>query len=58
MPERIPEPCYARKETVNIDTLITSRDGDKKSVQFVRITRITSGTPLRMREQSQFYEFR
>ena len=29
--QRIPEPSCARKETVDIDILVTSRNGDKKS---------------------------
>ena len=29
--QRIPEPSYGRKETVDIDILVTSRNSDKKS---------------------------
>ena len=29
----------ARKETVHIDTLVTSRNGDRKIMQFIRIKR-------------------
>ena len=28
--QRIPEPSCARKETVDIDVLVTSRNGDRK----------------------------
>ena len=37
--QRIPESSCARKETVDIDILVTSRDdGDRKIMQSVRIT--------------------
>ena len=36
--QRIPEPSCARKETVNIDILVTSRDGDRKIMQSISIT--------------------
>ena len=35
--KRIPESSCARKETVDIDTLVTSRNGDRKIMQFIRI---------------------
>ena len=34
----IPEPSCARKETVDIDILVTSRNGDRKIMQSIRIT--------------------
>ena len=34
----IPEFTRARKETVDIDILVTSRNGDKKIMQSIRIT--------------------
>ena len=34
---RIPEPSCARKETVDIHILLTSRDGDRKIMQSIRI---------------------
>ena len=34
----IPEPDCARKETVNIDILVTSRNGDRKIMPSIRIT--------------------
>ena len=36
--QRISEPSCARKETVAIDILVTSRNGDRKIMQFIRIT--------------------
>ena len=36
--ERIPESSCAKKETVDIDILITSRNRDRKNMQFIRIT--------------------
>ena len=35
---RIPEPSCARKKTVDIDILVTSRNGDRKIMQSIRIT--------------------
>ena len=39
---RIPEFSCARKETVDIDILVTSRNGDRKIMQSIRITSGTS----------------
>ena len=36
--QRIPEPSCGRKETVDIDILVTFRNGDRKIMQFIRIT--------------------
>ena len=36
--ERIPESSCARKATVEIDILVTSENGDRKVMQFIRIT--------------------
>ena len=36
--QRIPESSCARKETVDIDNLVTSRNGDRKVMQSIRIT--------------------
>ena len=36
--QRIPQSSTARKETVNKDILITSRNGDRKIMQPIRIT--------------------
>ena len=35
--QRIPEPSCARKETVDIDILVTFRNGDRKIMQYIRI---------------------
>ena len=34
----IPDSSCAKKETVDIDTLVTSRNGDRKIMQSIRIT--------------------
>ena len=36
--ERIPEPSCARKETLDIDILVTSRNSDRKIMRSIRIT--------------------
>ena len=36
--QRIPEFSCAKKETVDIDILVTSRNGDRKIMQSIRIT--------------------
>ena len=36
--QRIPEFSCARKETVDIDILVTSKNGDRKIMQSIRIT--------------------
>ena len=48
--QRIPESSCARKETVDIDTLVTSRNGDRKIMQSIRIT---SRPHLRKRKWNQ-----
>ena len=45
----------ARKETVDIDTLITSKNGDKKIMQLIRIT---SEPATRRSKWNQFIQFR
>ena len=42
--QRISESSCARKETVDIDILVTSRNGDRKIMQSIKIT---SRPPLR-----------
>ena len=44
--QRIPQFSCAKKETVDIDILVTSRNGDRKIMQS---NRITSRPPLRTR---------
>ena len=54
--QRIPEPSCARKETVDLEILITSRrKGDRKIMQPIKIT---SETATRMRKWNQFSQFR
>ena len=36
--QRIPEFSRNKKETVDIDILVTSKNGDRKIMQFIRIT--------------------
>ena len=36
--QRIPESSCARKETVDLDILVTSRNGDRKIMQSITIT--------------------
>ena len=36
--QRIPEFSHAKKETVDIDILVTSGNGDRKIMQSIRIT--------------------
>ena len=53
--QRIPESSCARKETVDIDILATSRNGDRKIMQSIRIV---SGPPWRIRKWNQLSQFR
>ena len=50
----IPEFSCARKETVDIDILVTSRNGDRKIMQSIRITR---RRPLRKWKWNQLSQF-
>ena len=52
---RISEPSCASKETVDIDILVTSRNGDRKIIQSVRIM---SRPFSRIRKWNQFSQFR
>ena len=52
--QRIPEFSCARKETVDIDILVTSRNGDRKIMQSMRIM---SGPPARKRKRKQLSQF-
>ena len=53
--QRIPESSCARKETIHIDILITSRNGDTKMMQSIRIT---TSTPIsRKRKWNQLSQF-
>ena len=52
--QRIPEFSCARKETVDIETLVTSRNGDRKIMQSIRIM---SRPPSRKRKWNQLSQF-
>ena len=52
--QRIPEPSCARKETVDIDILVASRNGDRKIMES---TRITSRPPSRKWKWNQLSQF-
>ena len=52
---RIPESSCMRKETVDIDILVTSRNSDRKIMHSIRIM---SRPPLRMRKWNQLSQFR
>ena len=52
--QRIAESSCARKETVDIDILVTSRNGDRKIMQSIKIT---SGPPSRKRKWNQLSQF-
>ena len=52
--QRIPEFGCARKETVDRDILVTSRNGHRKIMQSIRIT---SRPPLRKRKWIQLSQF-
>ena len=49
--QRIPESRCARKETVDIDIIVTSRNGDRKVMQSIRVT---SWPTSRKRKWNQF----
>ena len=52
--QRIPDSSCARKETVDIDILVTSGNGDRKIMQSIRIT---SRPPSRKRKWDQLSQF-
>ena len=52
---RIPECSCARKETVDIDILVTCRSGDRKIIQSIRIT---SRPVSRIKKWKQFSQLR
>ena len=52
--QRIPEFSRARKETVDIDILVTSRNGDRKTIHSIRII---SRPPSRKRKCNQLSQF-
>ena len=52
--QRIPETRCARKETIDIDILVTSRNDDIKIMQSIRLT---SRPPSRKRKWNQLSQF-
>ena len=52
--QRIPEFKGARKETVDIDILVTSRNGDRKIIQSIRITSRPTSRKRKWNNLSQF----
>ena len=50
----IPESSCARKETIDIDILVTYRNGHRKIMQSIRIT---SRSPSRKRKWNQLSQF-
>ena len=52
--QRISDSGRAKKETVDINILVRSRNGDRKIMQSIRIT---SRTPSRVREWNQMSHF-
>ena len=52
--QRIPESSYVRKETVDKDILVTSRKGDRKLMQSIRITSKPSSRKRKRNQLSQF----
>ena len=53
--QRITESSCARKETVDIDILVTFTNGDRKIMQSIRMT---SRPTSRIRKWNQFSQFR
>ena len=52
--QRIPEPSCARKETVDIDILVTFRNGDRKIMQSIRITSRPSTKPKNIYQSNTY----
>ena len=52
--QRIPESSCARKETVDIDILVTSRNDDRKIMQSIKIA---SRSPSRKRKWNKLSQF-
>ena len=51
---RLPESSCTRKENVNIDILVTPRNGDRNIMQSIRMSR----PPSRIKKWSQLSKFR
>ena len=52
--QKVPESSCARKETVDIDILVTSRNDDRKIMQSIRMT---SRLPSKIRKWDQLSHF-
>ena len=52
--QRIPKSSCAKKETIDIDILVTSRNGDRKIMQFIRITSRSTSRKRKWNQLSQF----
>ena len=52
--QRIPEFSCARKETADIDILLTSRNGDRKNMQSIRITSRPTSRKKKWNQMRQF----
>ena len=52
--ERIPEPSCTRKETLDIDILVTSRNSDRKIMRSIRITSRPTSRKRKWNQLSQF----
>ena len=52
--QRIPESNCTRKETVDIDIFVTSRNGDRKIMQSIRITSKPTSRKKKWNQLSQF----
>ena len=53
--QRIRERCCAKKETVDIYILVTSRNGDRKIMKFIRITSRSTTRKRKWNQLSQFW---
>ena len=52
--QRIPESSCKRKETVDIEILVTTRNGDRKIMQSIRITSRPTSRKRKWNQLSQF----
>ena len=52
--QKIPETSCVKKETVDIDILVTSRNADRKIMQFIRITNRSTSRKRKWNQLSQF----
>ena len=52
--QKIPESSSARKKTVDVDILVTSRNGDRKVIQSIRIMNRPPSGKRKWNQMSQF----